>query len=102
METYARKRQAELQDYEAKQQIEQRYRNPPAPPAIVQNLDAFQHFTPEQRRAFEEYQALVNPRYQTGADKLPYQMNAPAFDPNEWEPVEPGGGASNGIGGFRP
>lgn len=97
----AQERQAALQDYESKRQIDQRYEGPPDPPAIVRNLEAFQNFTPEQRRAFEEYQALVNPRYMTGADKLPYQTNAAPFDLNEWEPVEPqGGGVSNGTGGF--
>ena len=97
----AQKRQAALQDYEAERQIDQRYEAPPAPPAIVRNLEAFQNFTPQQRRAFEQYQALVNPRYMTGADKLPYQTNAAPLDLNEWEPVEPqGGGASNGTGGF--
>ena len=99
----AYKRQAELADYEAKRQIDQRYEGPPDPPAIVKNLRAFQQFTPEERAAFEQYQALVNPRYQTGADKVPYQMNAAPLDPNEWEDYVPaGGGASNGTGGFRP
>lgn len=99
----AAQRQAALQDYEAKRQIDQRYEEPPDPPAILRNLEAFQNFTPEQRRGFEEYQALVNPRYMTGADKLPYQTNAapPVITDDDWNSGQPlGGGASNGTGGF--
>lgn len=97
-------RQNALQDYEAKRQIDQRYEGPPEPPAMVRNLEAFQNFTPQQRQAFEQYQALVNPRYMTGADKLPYQTNAapPDFTDDDWNAGQPmGGGASNGTGGFR-
>lgn len=97
----AARRRASLEDYEAKQQIDQRYAPPAKPPAIVQNLEAFQQFTPEQMQAFERYQALVNPRYMTGADKLPYQTNTAPLDPGEWEPYDPqGGGGGNATGGF--
>lgn len=95
------KRQADWQDWKARQDYE-RANTPPDQPAIVKNLHAFQNFTPEERKAFGEYQALVNPRYMTGKDGLPYQSNAPQFDPTEWEPFDPAGGPTQpASGGFR-
>jgi hypothetical protein len=104
----AAKRQQELEDYQAKLEIQQQFEEPPAPPAIVRNTEAFIRMPPEQRAAFAEMYRLMNPPgVMTGADGLPYDkapMQAPApidLTDDDWNSGVPvGGGASNGTGGF--
>jgi hypothetical protein len=52
---WGRRRQAELEDYEKKQQIEQRYAGPSP---MVRDAQAWQTMSPEQRRAYQELQGM--------------------------------------------
>ena len=79
---------------------------PEKPPAIGQTLDYYMQNikgNPEREAAFKEVQSILNPKWITGADQLPYQVNGggdiPSAPVGELTPL--GGGTGNGAGGFR-
>lgn len=94
---------------------------PVEPPAMIRNLEAFRTQIkpdPQKLADFKEYQSITNPKWFTGADGRPYQMDDRAdgpqpgtiedgyqfmggdpADPKNWKAV--GGGTGNGVGGFR-
>ncbi len=51
------RRRGELEDYEAKQQIEQRYRQPDVSP-MERDAQAWQRMAPEQRAAYGEFKSM--------------------------------------------
>lgn len=88
------------------------FRQKPAEqPAFVKNLEAWQQMDPQKRQEVAQMQSVLNPRFMTGADGLPYQQGPAQVpqpapwqqNPDDWEMVpgpQQGGGAGNGAGGF--
>lgn len=66
----------------------------PTPPAFVKNLEAWNQMDDAQKNQVAQMQSVLNPQFMTGADGQSYQRPAAGFDPNEWEPYEPQGGAT--------
>jgi hypothetical protein len=88
----------ELAEYEAKQQIEARYRKPDVPP-MVRDAEAWQAMTPEQRTALAAVERLRNPPpFFTGEDGQSYQRpdpNGPAVGSVVPAPWLQGGATGN-------
>lgn len=109
------KRQGDLQDYEAKQQIDQRYAKPDVPP-MMRDAQAWQTMTPEQRSAYQEMKSvgqgdpdvfitLPNGQVYAGprsglAAAMMGGGQAPAAPVGKLTPIQ--GGPAPAPGGFRP
>lgn len=91
---YQRRRQAELEDYEAKQGIEARYR--PAPRNdTIEDVKWYLGASPEERAAYD----AMHPVYRTGLDGLPYPMartSIPQAPVGKLTPLPEGGPAPAG------